>query len=379
MNIAELFVNLGIKGGEKTVSTLGNVKKGLGEIGSTSLEAKAGILGAMYGLERMMAISGAMGTGLTNFAALTGQSAVTLQKWQFAARQAGMSNEELTGSFKGVQNAMANMLMGKGAPEGIALVSKAVGGLQQDKLKDTFYMLTQLQKAMQTLSVEQGNIAGKSFGLSEGTIAAMRRNMFTPENFAKAPSYSDQESKSLDKSNIAWSNLGNKIQMAVGHFNAKHGQQLTTDISKVVDQVIKLAEAFEHLAQSTKLFQLIGKSIEGWAYIFGGMADTVDKSTKLGTYESEKKDAAGNKRVGAAAYFEDAASNDYSMLKQSLGGDALLPRYGHFVKPTVNNTTTVNQSIVHHGDAKDTQAVKDTQKAAVTHAYRQRSAQRQKN
>lgn len=388
MNIAELFVNLGIKGAEKTVGALGQVKKGLGEVGSMSIEAKAGILGAMYGLERMMAISGQAGTGLVNFAALTGLSAKGLQQWQYAARQAGVSAEEMTGSLKGVQNSMTNMLMGKGAPEGIALLSKAVGGLDPTKYKDTFYMMTKLQEGIQKMSPEMGQMVAKSFGVSEGVISAMHRNVFTPDMLKKAPTYSDGETKSLDKSNVAWANLGNKIEMAFGHFNAKHGQTMVGDISKVVDQVVRLAEAFERLSEKLKLFQLLGKVFDGWGMIFNGAANAVDDITKnkkgigAGLWEKTKDVAKGAYEVYDGMQIDEKEQRQ-KMIEDGMAEmrahppSWLAPKVQAQASGTVNNTTNVNQTIAHHGDAKDTKAVKDVHKAAINHAYRQRPAQRQ--
>ena len=352
MNIAELFVNLGIKGADKTVGALGNVKKGLGEVGSMSLEAKAGILAVMYGMERMMSASGAAGTGLTNFAALTGLSSKTLQQWQYAARQAGVSSEEFTGSLKGVQGVMTNMMLGKGAPEGMGILAKTVG-FDPKKARDTFYVMEQLQKAAKALPQDVGNNVLKSFGLSEGTIAAMRRNAFNPTTISKAPTYSQSEISSLDKSNVAWSNLSNKIEMAMGHFNAKHGQGLVQDISKVADAVFKVIEAFEKLSEKMKLFAVIGKIFEGWGMIFNGISAGVDKLTGVTGSATDKK---GNLKT-----------DPVSMLSNWIG-DKITGQSGG---------TTVNQNITHHGDAKDTKAVKDLHKSAINQAYRQRSAQRQ--
>lgn len=375
MNIAELFVNLGIKGADKTVSTLGNVKKSMGELGSTSLEAKAAIVGAMYGLERMMAISGAAGTNLTNFSALTGLSAQGLQRWQFAARQAGVASEDLSGSLKGVQNSMTNMLMGKGAPEGIALLTKSVGGLDPTKFKDTFYMMTKLQEGIQKMSPEMGQMVGKSFGLSEGVVAAMRRNMFTPDMLKRAPVYSDKEIGSLDKSNIAWSNLSNKIQMAFGHFNAKHGQQLVNDISKLTTEVMKFADALTVLAEKFKIFQVIGDVFEGLTKAMRLMnGETVDQIQKGDTKKRHFGD--GTWWMNMINGGVDAV-NDVNVAQRT----ADLAAKGQWKlahgQGQTSNTTTINQNITHIGDAKDTKGVKDTHKSAIQHAYRQRSAQRQ--
>lgn len=392
MNIGELFVDLKIKNADKTVGAITSVKKGMGELGSTSLEAKAAIIGAMYGLERMMAISGAMGTSLTNFTAYTGKSAQELQRWQYAARQAGVGAEEMTGSVKAVQSAMANMLMGKGSPEGFALLNKAVGGIDPAKYRDTFYMLTQLQKGMQTMSPEMGNIVGKSFGLSEGTIAAMRRNAFTPEMLKKAPVYSLGEEKALDKSNVAWSNLSNKIEMAFGRFNARHGQSLVADISKTIDQIVKLAEAFEHLAEKIKLFDAINEVFKGWGMIFdviGAGVDKLDEFLGKNADRGEKNsvlDKTGKLKKNPVSMLRDFTGDLAGKAGEMVGDMMNGPAFKHNIVPVINqhpetntvyNNHNVNQVITHHGNAEDTKAVKDTHKAAINHAYRQRAAQRQ--
>lgn len=371
MNIAELFVNLGIKGSEKTVGALGAVKKGLGEVGSMSLEAKAGILAALYGFERLMSMSGQAGTGLTNFSSLTGLSAKQLQQWEYAARQAGVSADELTGNVKSVQNSMTNMLLGKGAPEGLNVIQATVG-LDMKKVRDPLYVMQQLQKAAQALPPDAGNMILKSFGLSEGVIAAMRRNMFTPKAFAQAPTYSDREVGQLDKANIAWSNLGNKIQMAMGHFNASHGLSIVKDISQLTDQVLKLVASFEALAEKLKLFQVVGKVFEGWGLIFKGISGGVDALTG-GAKNTSMTDKKGNLKI-----------DPVSMLSNWIGKRIdqhfdIAPRMPQLASGGARNNGEVHitQNIVHHGNAKDTQAVKDSHKVAVNQAYRQRPAQRQ--
>jgi hypothetical protein len=368
MNIAELFVNLGIKGSEKTVGALVGVKKGLGEVKSMSLEAKAGILAALYGLEQMMAKSGAAGTNLTNFAALTGLSTKSLQQWQYAARQAGVSSEEFTGSLKAVQNSMTNMLLGKGAPEGMGILSRTVG-FDPKKARDTFYVMQQLQKAAQALPKDVGNNVLKSFGLSEGTIAAMRRNAFNPATLAKAPTYSDNEVKSLDKANIAWSNLSNKIEMAIGHLNAKHGLSVVKDISMLADKIFKVVEGFEKIAEKLKLFQVLGKVFEGWGLIFDAIGNGVDSlvGAKPGK-ENDYVDKKGNLKKDPVTMLSDWIGSKIMAEPEQV----ISPRLQALGAGAGGGSTTINQNIVHHGDAKDTKAVQDTHRSAISNAYRQR-------
>lgn len=382
MNIGELFLNLGIKGSDKTISALSNVKKGLGETKSMSLEMKAGLVGAMYALERLFAASGAMGTGLTNFNALTGLSAKQLQQWQYAARQAGVSGEEMTGSLKAVQAAMTNMMMGKGAPEGLGLLANKVG-FDPKRARDTFYVLEQLQKFARTVPNDIGNSVMKSFGLSEGTIAAMRRNAFSPQMMARAPIYSDKEISSLDRANIAWSNLGNKIEMAIGHFNARHGNQLVKDISMVTDSVIKLAEALEQTSEKFKLLETIGHAFEGIANTLKLFLEVTDK---IGGKESKPGDllytkpgqemVPGFSNSPVGKFFGSLFGGGASAPTAASTGALSIPLPAY--PPTSQgHNVTIKQDLHFQHDGKDHARTADSVKKAIQDSYRQMSAQGQ--
>lgn len=292
MNVGELFINLGIKGSDKTVKALSDVKMGLGEAKSMSLEAKAGILGAMYALEQLFAASGAMGTGLTNMTTLLGMSAKTLQQYDYAARQVGLTNQEMESTFVSLQSKMTQASLGKGVPEGMALMAqKTRQTLAQDLVKfgdNPDQLLQRLQEyATNEKNTKLANEVLKSFGLSGGMISGLRRRAFTPEILARAPTYSEGELRALDRANIAWSNLATKIEMAIGHFNALHGGQLVNDISKVTDSVLKLVGALAKLADSVKLFSIIGKIFQGWTGIINAAGDVAKKPSIVGDVAKE--------------------------------------------------------------------------------------------
>lgn len=347
MNVGELFVNLGIKGSEKTVGALSGVTKGLGEAKSMSIEAKAAILGAVYAFERMMQNSGRAGTDLTNFAALTGLSAKSLQQWQWAAMQAGDTTEDFTSSLKGVQSAVNNMLLNKSAPEYIGMITRNVKNFDPSRLRDTFYLMQKLQEAAQNMPADLGTTMLRSFGLGDPTIAAMRRNAFTPEMMAKAPTYSDGEVKQLDKANIAWSNLGNKIEMAFGHFNAKHGGQLVADISKITDQVIRLAEALEKVAEDLKIFAGISKAL-------GFIADAVGVVGQENYFNKKKPDRKQEGALGGVLDWRDKIDSAFLQLLTSPKGNFSDAKLGtSAIAPTAPNTGTGGDT-THNSDFKQT-------------------------
>jgi hypothetical protein len=365
MDIGSLFLNLGVRGTDKTVGALTNVKKGLSETASLSLEAKAGIVGAIYALERLFATSGKAGTNLANFNAVTGESVKTLQQYQYAARQVGISNEDVEGSFKGLQSAMTKTLIGEGAPKGLARVGLLTGGISQQDIKKFAEQPQLLIQRLQEYSKKETNIGLrnetlKSFGISEGMIAALSRQAFRPDVLKRAPTYSSQEIGQLDKANIAWSNLGNKIEMAVGHFNAKHGGQLVSDISKIVTQVIKLVEAFTKLSEQLHIFEVIGKVFEGWNLILGGVSSAVDSIT--GATKTSPGSILGNIiKTPAQSIIPNSAKNNATQLMNK--------------SAVQNNNVKIDNHFQHPGiEHKKTE---HSIKQAVQQAYRQMSAQAQ--
>lgn len=386
MNIAELFINLGVKGADSAGKALKGVKDGLGEVKGMSLEAKAAIIGVIYGLERMMSQSAQMGTSLTNFNALTGMSAQQLQQWQYAARQAGVAGDEMAGSMKAVQSTMANMLLGKGAPEGMAMLANKVG-FDPARARDTAYVLQQLQKFAQSVPQDVGNTMLKSFGLSEGVIAAMRRNAFRPDVMAKAPTYSDKEVGALDKTNVAWSNLGNKVQMAFGHFTAKHGTQLVSDLDKIISAVIRLTEALTILSEKLGVFEKLGAILTGISAVVEGGSKFTDDLKKGKVGEHLKK--ANEKMLAPDEDLRKRLEERFGNMK-AVREEALKPEAGlearlqnHFappVKPPLQNKTvnnTVNQTLQFQHDGKDHKKTSDSTQKAVHGAYRQIQAQAQ--
>lgn len=372
MTIAELFVNLGIKGDSKAIKATKEVKTSLADVASSGLAAKAAIIGMMYGLERLMSSSAKTGTTLTQFAAFTGLSAENLQRWQYAAMQAGESSEELMGNVKAVQGAMTNMLTGHGAPEGMAMVANKVG-FDANKARDTFYVLQKLQeyanKTKDTPDVSNKVLA--SFGLSEGTIAAMRRNSFRAEQLAKAPIYKDKEVDQLNKVDVAWANLGRTFEMAIGHLTAKHGMGIIADINKVVPAVMHMVKAFLELAEALKVVQVLGKVFEGWGYIFEGISSVVGGVKDMVSATPED-------RAKAQAKFD---MDQKAMTEKTMGAPRNEAYYRAQQEKARNESKSskekgINMTVHNHG-VKDAKDGAHHVKKAVQDSFRQMHAQGQ--
>lgn len=370
MTIADLFVNIGIKGSDKAAKETKGVKDGMNSIVDSGLAAKAAIVGVMYGLEQLMSKSAKTGTNLVQFASFTGLSAETLQRWQYAARQAGESSDELLGNVKSVQAAMTSMLTGGKPPEGMQMVGRAVG-FDPSKARDTFYVLNKLQEYAQKTK-DTPDLANKvmgSFGLSEGTIAAMRRNAFQAKTLSAAPVYSDGEIGKLNKVDVAWGNVGKQIEMAMGHLTAKHGLSIVKDISGVTVQVLKLVEALTTLSEKLKLLQLFGKIFEGWGYILKGINENVSgvTSDKKGI-GSGLKNQSGKFLSGLAL----AGKGAFETLKENMTAPPTTQVAGGH-----STTHNINQNLHFQHPGKDHARTGDSVKKAVQGALRQMPAQNQ--
>jgi hypothetical protein len=281
VNIADLFVNLGIKGTETTTRALTGVKDGLGDIASTSLAAKAGILAVMYGLEQMMAHSAAQGNSLVQFSQYTGMSADALQRWQYLLRQSGVGAGEAEGSLKALQKTMYLMKAGLAAPSGMNQIQHVLGMSPADMQRaqeDTEFMMEKLREyAKLQKDLPRGNMDLQSMGLSEGMILALRTSKVDLGKVPSAYMYSEGQEKSLQKIGVAWDNLGSRIAVAFGKMNAKHGGNLVGEIGMIADKVMHLIESLVIMSEKLKIFELIGKAFEGWGMILDGINSTADK------------------------------------------------------------------------------------------------------
>ena len=372
IKVGELFVNLGIKGSEKTIGAITQTTKGMGGLASVSLEAKAAILAAMYGLERMMSSSASLGTHLVNLSTLLGGPGImkALQQYDYAAQQVGVSNQAVEGSFKSLQSVMTNIDLNKGAPEWAAVVGGKVG-IDFNRKNDLPYMMQKLQQFAQLKNVSEAwkRQMLASFGLSDDVISAMEQNAFRPEMLARAPIYGDTEAKTLQHIKAIWANLEQKIEMGFGRFNTKHGAQLAKDIDHIVTSFLNLASAMDSLATKVHLFQgianLTQKAAGATELSASGVKSITDAYQNPGDRIPLAKDAL--EKMGSLWWsFTRARVTVPFSIAQSLY-EGVRSTVQSDSSAAQNNHVTVNQNFQH--DGKDHQKHRDASKKGIVDAY----------
>lgn len=376
MKIAELFVNLGVKGNDTAKNALKGTRDGLSEVKSMGLETKAAIAAVVYGLERMMSGAARAGTDLRNLADYTGESTKFFQQWEYGARRAGIASQEADGSIKSIQGTMQKMLMGLGAPSGFAAVANSVG-LDKNKLGDVKYVIGQLREFAKSVPPQIGNEMLKSFGLSENVIAGMRRGAFDENVLSKAPIRSDSQLKALNKVDGAWRELGYQIDNAFSKFTAKNGLKIVNDLSTITKAVIDLVGALTDLGDRMKVLQTLGSGLTGIANSLKLIAEVADmfggKASKKGDLLYVKP---GESAVPGFAdspigkLFNGLFNNSGAVPNAAVPNNIPLPWGGKLDKPI-----TINQTNQFQHDGTDPRKTSDSHEKAAVRAYRSMSAQ----
>jgi len=274
----ELFVALGVKGVEKTVSAFENVYKGIDGVKKVSLEAKAAILSAIYAFEKLSQSAIQTGTHLGSVASYLGIGVKELQQWEYAAQQAGISNEQFESSLMSVYKVISDIRSGEGAPKWFSFFAQNVGGVDLEKAyQNPLYLLQKIQQfARSKFSGEDlilRNKALEGFGLSPDFIGKItNKDVFSnPYQFKPGFSFlSDTETKKLTDLGVQWDNLGQKIKMFFAHFTAKNGKDILDFFDNMTNKIIYLTQKLEE-------FYDVLKKI----YDSSGIKNLLDKSNKI--------------------------------------------------------------------------------------------------
>lgn len=382
--IAELFVNLGVKGSDKAMEAVEKTQEGMDGIASSGLAAKAAIIGAVYGLERLTAFAGNQGRTLKRFADYTGLSADQLQRWQYMASLSGVSAEEMLGTIQNVQGAMSDMLLGKGPPEGLAFLKSTVD-FDENRARDTFYVMDKLRQFAQATrsNPDVANKILESFGLSAATIAMLRTSRMELDKISPDKLYSAGEISRLTQVEQAWSKFWHNMKMINGRLVADYGKQSIQFLSNLSDGILKATSAMGKFMEQSKGWALALKGIAaGLALYFAPIISTlaiasylVAEYGKMQKGEDNFFNSMNEAAQGAQNWFENKTGVKVPEWKPEWEADRSSPwRSGSSVPA---GGPTFNISVNNHG-VKDAQEAAELTRKEVGRAYRQMGAQKER-
>lgn len=243
MTIAELFLNIGITGAQGVGRALGGIKGALGEVATSSLEAKAAVIGAVYGFEKITGFASQAGMELFKFNTITGLSTEELQRWQYAAMHFDVTGEEVAGTLKGIQSSMTNLKLTGNGPSGLGLLASSVG-FDTRKMDDTYYVLGQIQKFVKTAPVSLGNEVAKSFGLSENFIQMLRLANIEKDKIRKTDIITPQQINQLVDVNKKWKDFWFNLKTTGVKLVADNPEAVNFAFKEMGDGLEALGDAF---------------------------------------------------------------------------------------------------------------------------------------
>lgn len=253
MTIAEFFINLGVKGADGVGKALKGVKDGMGGISESSLAAKAAVLGVVYGLERLTGFASQIGMDLNKFATTTGLSTHELQKWQYAMGRFDVTADATASTIKNVQNAMTDMMLGKGAPGALDLLADSVG-FDPKKADDTFYVMGKLQAFAKKEKPGVAHSLLKDFGIDDNFFQGMKSMDLSIDKLNKEDFITKRQERQLTEINKAWKDFWFGLRTMGVKIVAEEGLGAVTELGGAFKflkdaaiWVVELIEKFQFL------------------------------------------------------------------------------------------------------------------------------------
>ena len=310
----EFFVNLGIKGSEKSLDALSSVKSSFKSLTSASLEAKAAIVAAFYELGKATSASGDFGMNIENQSILLGTSTKMIQALDLSMSDAMGTTVDFGATMGKLQKSLSGLAYdAKGNVQGLGLM---IDVLSKDKTikmpdlkemnawKDNIPQFTQrLSQMIMTMDKIQGpqqtsarNWLARTFQLSDAELVAMAKGGLTPERIAKfmGKSLSDAQIKDLARNK---QNMYRAVEdMTKGFDKLMSDKTIVKGIENITSAISGLVHALENLNGKMKIFETMGKILAPFAYITPNGTGTSGFSRDLDEYmkkESQKPNVYG--------------------------------------------------------------------------------------
>lgn len=386
MQIAELFVALGVKGSEKTLTALSNTRLSISSIANVSLEATAAILGMAYALERITVGSANEATHIQNLAAYLGTTTTELQKWTYAAKVAGIQGAEMEQSLAGIYKTIQAFHTGKGLPAGTKVFAEE-SGLDITKPLDPYEVIRRAIKFTQSkrFSQDQINSVLESWGIGKGLIGAIESHKFNLADVTNAPILSTGEIGNLSRVRTELTKNEEKIRLFFGSFTSKHGNEIVKIIQNMTKAFLELATILDRIASKLHIFEIIDDVFKGWGTIFQFLDDfssgkndknnvsgnslIPSKQETIDLFKGIQKDIEATKALKNIPTPGQTIENSIMDSKRKLNPQLYAPPLSqkNLASPQ-NNNINVTQNLNFNGDGTDTNDIQNMHMDALERA-----------
>lgn len=271
MKIADLFVNIGVKGGEGVAKSIAGVQTGLKAVASTSLEAKAALVGVFYAFERLTSASADFGNGIKQFEAYSGLSGEKLQRWQYVLKGVGVDSKEAESNLLNLQKVMSHIALTGEAPAGFADFLTVTGASVND-LMDPYYALEKVKEYVKKTAANPG-LANEMLApfLSPAMIAAFRnKNLKGLETVPKSAIISSGQLERLQATRIGFDRLYDSLSKFANNQAATFGLPVIEHLNKALKLASSLSSYILKLEKSFPIIEAAAVAIGLAMLTWGG-------------------------------------------------------------------------------------------------------------
>lgn len=272
--IGELFFTLGVQGGDKTLQTLAGMQKGISNVASTSLAAKAAIVGVIYAFGSLLGASGQFGQNVSTMSSVLGISTKQLQQFEQAGIKAGVSIQDMDATINSSFSKMKSSSISGVLPDMWNFLNQTVG-IDKERwlnpethLQEIFGSLQRLSKRTDiTPAIKQA--VSENFGISNYSILqGIERGKFAPDVIARQPFKSEGAIEQLNQVAAKLKQVKNEITSTFDNWSSEHGVQILEDFHKIeiaflgmVTQLDKLLTKFGAFEKLANFFLFIAEAL----------------------------------------------------------------------------------------------------------------------
>lgn len=224
MQLASLFVKVGLSGQDSLL-------QGLGKIKTSTAVAGAEIVAVITGLVKMTSAAKDAALALDKYVTFTGKSAQELQKLSFELGQTGVSMSEVQGTLQALEKQRTDMLLGRGYNPAFVL-------LGIDPRTDPVQMLEELRDRVQ--KIQDPNVAkalANQLGISDEIYYSLTKDSKALDEFGQKLIMTDKERLNLIKMNREWEMLLWYVKNLAIKFGAMNAEWIKDFLHAVINVV----------------------------------------------------------------------------------------------------------------------------------------------
>jgi len=264
--MGELFFQLGVKGSDKTLAALYDIRKGVDGIASSSFAAKAAITGIIYMFGRMLSGAGQFGQGVANMSTSIGMFTKDIQQFEQAGLKAGVAISDMDAAMQTHYDKVEQYRTNNVAPDKLGFLLSPDSGsgltLEQwtDKAKGFQYTVEALQRMYANPTVDKYAKSATAKSLLTGNtdlLAALERQQLGEGIVSKQPFKSEGQIQQLATIAKQMAGIQNSISGMFQDWSAKHGVKLLTDFKMISTSFLGLLTQLDNLLTKVGAFKIL--------------------------------------------------------------------------------------------------------------------------